>query len=366
MPTVATVGIANAVCLEHMDHAPIRPYFLALATVLLIVLTIFLFRPFLVTLGLAAIVAVMLDPINQRLRRARLPRGGAAIITVLIGLFVILIALTIVGAQLLNEIGQLHATVSEPGSLAHLQSAITRAGISLDRIAPGAGAYLTTLSENLALYAHEALRWVLAHAPGAFSSTVRFILQLFVFATTLYYLLKEGGHLRRSIVRLSPLTEDETSALLSRLVRTAHSVVRGSLVIALIQGVLTALGFYVFGIPNSILWGTVTVFASLIPGVGSSLVVVPGAIYLLLTGHIGNGIGLALWGLLGIGLIDNVLRPFLLAGRSSVHPLLILLAVLGGLALFGPGGIFLGPLIVSLLIGLLSIYAPEREEEAAA
>jgi len=347
-----------------MDHAPIRPYFLALATVLLIVLTVFLFRPFLVTLGLAAIVAVMLDPVNQRLRRMRFPRGGAAAITVVIGLLLILLALTIVGAQLVNEISQVYTYVSEPGSLAHLQASIARVGTSLDHIAPGAGAYLTTLSANLAVYLHQALRWALTHAPGAFSSTLHFILQLFVFIITLYYLLKEGGRLRTSIVRLSPLTEDETSSLLSRLVRTSHSVVRGSLVIAFIQGALTALGFYVFGIPNGILWGTVTVFASLIPNVGSSLVVVPGAIYLLLTGHTGNGIGLALWGLLGIGMIDNVLRPFLLAGRAAVHPLLIMLSVLGGLVLFGPGGIFLGPLIVSLLIGLLSIYAPEREETA--
>ena len=113
---------------------------------------------------------------------------------------------------------------------------------------------------------------------------------------------------------------------------------------------------------NGILWGTVTVFAALIPSIGSGFVTVPGAIYLLATGHIGNGIGLAIWGLLFIGLVDNVLRPYLLAGRASIHPLLILLSVLGGLALFGPGGLFLGPLIISLLLGLLSIYAPERDD----
>lgn len=348
-----------------MDHAPIRPYFLALATVLLIVLTVFLFRPFLVTLGLAAIVAVMLDPLNQRLRsRLRFSRGLAALATLIVGLILIALALTIVGAQLVNEATRVYEWLSAPDSISSAQAMFARVGTSLDRIAPGAGAYLQALSANLALYAHQALHWAIVRAPGAFSSTVHFIIQFFVFVITLYYLLKEGSNLRRSIMRLSPLTDDETSSLITRLIRTSHSVVRGSLLIALIQGALTAVGFYVFGISNAVLWGTVTVFASLIPGVGSSLVTVPGAIYLIVTGNLGNGIGLAIWGLLFIGLIDNILRPFLLAGRASVHPLLVLLSVLGGLALFGPGGIFLGPLIVSLLIGLLSIYAPEHEAEA--
>ena len=127
--------------------------------------------------------------------------------------------------------------------------------------------------------------------------------------------------------------------------------------IALIQGVLTAIGFSIFGIPHSILWGTVTIVVALIPGIGTALVLLPGIIYLFAIGETGSGIGLLVWGVLAVGLIDNLLGPKLVGRNLQLHPLLVLLSVLGGIAFFGPVGIFLGPICVSLLFALINVYS---------
>jgi len=345
-----------------MDHAHIRAYFLAIVTTLLTVLAVYMLRPFLVTVGLAAVFAVIFAPLNKSLIRARFPKALAALATLIIGVVCVAVPLSFLGVQLFHEAQDVYTSVSEPGSAARLQHAITSIGHSLDSSVPGSQPYFQSLSDNLTTYVRQSLSWGLNHAGVIFSGTLSFLLQAFVFLMTLYYFLKEGSRLGDAIGRFSPLAPAETEALTARLKQTIDSVVKGSLFIALIQGALTAVGFLIFGIPNSVLWGSVAVIGALIPSVGTALVMVPGVLYLLFVGHTGSAIGLALYGFIGVGTVDNFLRPYLVGGKASIHPLLVLLSVLGGVAFFGAGGLFLGPLIISLLLGLLSIYTPSRPQ----
>jgi predicted PurR-regulated permease PerM len=131
---------------------------------------------------------------------------------------------------------------------------------------------------------------------------------------------------------------------------------KGSLFIALIQGCLTGIGFAIAGVPNPALWGSVAMISALIPGIGTSLVLIPGILFLFGTGHPGPGFGLLAWGALAVGLIDNFLSPKLLGRGTNLHPLFILFSVMGGLALFGPLGFLFGPLVLSLWSALISIY----------
>lgn len=348
-----------------MDHTHIRAYFLAILTTLLTVLAVYMLRPFLVTVGLAAVFAVIFLPLNRRFAK-RMSRGPAAFATLLIAVICFAIPLTFLGIQFFREAQNVHTIISQPGSIEQGQHALVALGERLDPTIPGAGAYLATLSTNLGTYARQGLNLGFGYAGAVVTGTFSFILQLFVFLMTLYYILKEGPWLKRAIERFSPLTDTETNELFERLSRTISSVVRGTILIALIQGALSAVGFALFGIPNGVLWGTVAVFASMIPGIGVAIVFVPAVLFLLFTGHTGAGIGLALFGALVVGTIDNLLRPYLLSSRSSIHPLLILLSVLGGVAFFGFAGLFLGPLVMSLLLGLLSIYAPSQKDEVSA
>ena len=186
--------------------------------------------------------------------------------------------------------------------------------------------------------------------------TIDLFFNLFICFIAFYYFLKDGKELVKAIVSLSPLPDKNDYEILDKLEGAIVSVVRGSLVIAVIQGTLAWLGLLIFGVPNSVLLGSAAAITSLIPGAGTALIMVPSIIYLFLTGPIGNAAGLLVWQVIVVGLIDNMLSPMLIRRGMKVHPLFILLSVFGGLIFFGPIGFLLGPVVLSLLFAMIEIY----------
>jgi predicted PurR-regulated permease PerM len=223
-------------------------------------------------------------------------------------------------------------------------------------LVPSAQGFSADFSKNLSTYAETALQWIIQHVGSAASGVVGVFLKSFLFFIALYYLLRDGGRLKEKLVELSPLRDSYDEQIFDKLELAVHSVIKGNLTIALLQGILTGIGFTIFGVPNSFLWGTVAALAALIPGLGTGLVFVPTVLFMFFTGNVSAALGLAIWGLFAVGLIDNFLGPQLIGKGVNLHPLLVLLSVLGGLSLFGPIGLFLGPLSLSLLFAFLSIY----------
>ena len=176
----------------------------------------------------------------------------------------------------------------------------------------------------------------------------------------LFYLLRDGNRLKKSLMNISPLADNYDEIIFSKLRRAIRSVVVGSLTVSVIQGVLTGIGFYIFGIPNPALWGSFAVIAALIPGIGTSLIIVPGVLYLFFTGLHLHALGLLIFGVVAVGLIDNYLGPILVNRGVNIHPFIILLSVMGGLIFFGPIGFIAGPLIVALLFALLEVYSASK------
>lgn len=347
-----------------MDHQHIRAYFLVIVTTLLGILAIYMFRPFLVTIGLAAVFAVIFTPVNRRLERFGLPRTLASFCTLILSVLGLVVLLTFFGVQLFREAHNVYVVLSYPGSIAHAQQALLSFGQKTNSTIPGASAAAASLAARLSEIAHQGASLGLGYAGAVVTWSAGFILQAIIFLMTFFYFLREGDQLKSTVERFSPLTKEETTLLFGRLVRTISSVMRGTILIALLQGVITTIGFSLFGVPNSVLWGTVGVIAALVPPLGVMVVFIPAALYLLFTAHIGSAIGLAIFGVVAICIVDYGLRPRILSSRTSIHPLLVLLSVLGGIAFFGPAGLFLGPLVISLLLGLLSIYAPAGQSEA--
>jgi predicted PurR-regulated permease PerM len=205
-------------------------------------------------------------------------------------------------------------------------------------------------------YLKQWVGWLLQNLGSIFSNLAKIIVSSFIFLFALYYLLKDGIRLKKTIIALSPLAADDNEAIIQKLEGTMASVIKGSLLIALIQGVLTAVGFTIFGVPNAFLWGSVAVIAALIPGIGTSLVLAPAVIFLFLSGGTLSAIGLLVWGIGAVGLIDNFLGPKLIGRGMQLHPFLVLLSVLGGIGFFGPLGFLFGPLVLSLFFALIDIY----------
>ena len=344
-----------------MKAEVLRPYFLLFLLVLMFATVASIIKPFFGPLVLATIAAVVLQPVYARVLRIASGRGLAALITVFLTSICIVLPLFFLGTQIFNEVRNLSTSFTATSGHTYLSNTIDNTGTLLDKAIPGAGAVFDTLGGNLDQYARVALSYMAAHLGSVATSVAAFFLNLLIFFIAFYYLLKDGPAFKKAIITLSPLADNDDESIFSRLEVATNSIIKGSFTIGLLQGVLTGFGFFLFGIPNFVLWGMVATFSSFIPGIGTSLVLVPGVAFLLFTGHTSMALGLAAWSILAVGLIDNFLGPRLMSRGTEVHPLLVLLGVLGGLVLFGPLGIFLGPLTISFLFVLLGILSrPDR------
>ncbi len=333
-------------------------YFLLALLVGAIILTYFIFEPFLAPLVLAAVFAVVLQPLYKSIHSS-LPRWPsiAALVTVLISVVCTLVPLSIVATEIGIEARGLYIQIADPATRAEIHDSLRDIDAVIGARIPAARGFSNNLSANISDYAQSVLQWVIQHLGTAASGAASLVLKFFLFFIALYYLLRDGARLKQTIIELSPLKDTYDERIFNKLERAVNSVIKGNLTIALIQGVLTSIGFTIFGVPNSVLWGTVTAIAALIPGLGTGTIFVPTIIFMYFTGHAASALGLTLWGVLAVGLIDNFLSPQLIGRGVNLHPLLVLLSVLGGLAFFGPIGLFLGPLSISLLFAFLSIYS---------
>lgn len=316
-------------------------------------LAFFILKPFLFALILALIFATVFAPLHERLLALVRGRGAlAALLSILCVLVVIIVPLSFVGMQVFSESTQLYASLASGGAT----DLSLRVNAALEDFALLSGLPIT-FSVDVDHYAQQWLQWLIQHLGPFFASLAKAAVSVFIFLIALYYLFKDGRTFKKAIVAFSPLEDTYDEAIFTKLSAAMNSVVRGSLAVALVQGVLTAVGFALFGVPNPALWGSVAAVAALVPGVGTALVILPAVLYLFFGGETSLAAGLLLWGALAVGLVDNFLGPTLAGRGMRIHPFLILLSILGGIGFFGPLGFLIGPLVISLLFVLLEIYA---------
>lgn len=337
-----------------------NPFLLASLAGMLI-LVFFIIKPFLATLVFAIICAVSLYPIYKKiLKFVGNGEALAASITLIASIICIIIPLIYLGTQLVREAIQFYESLSQMnGNQSGIVIVINDLGQKSEKFIPGTGQYFTNLSENLTLYTKQWLNWLISNLGQVISSASLLLLDLFLFFVTFYYLLKDGDKLKREIIKLIPLKDTDGESIFAKLNRAINSIIKGNLMIAFLKGILTAIGFYLFGLPNGILWGSFTIITSFIPNIGTAIVLFPAVVYLFVIGSNASAIGLAIWGIVIVGLTDNILGPKLIGKNLQLHPIFVLLSILGGLVIFGPIGLFLGPLVISLLFALLALYSEE-------
>lgn len=333
------------------SHNKLQNHFFFLLLLIAGVIMYYIFRPFLTALILALSFAVIFKPLYTRiLVSVRNRENIAAFITVIFILLIVFVPLMFVGSLLFNEAQGLYSTVTaNSGAIQSVNNAGDRLETYLQRFAPD-------ITIDIAQYARYSLQWTISHLDSFFSSFFRVVLGLFIMILALFYILRDGSKLRSQFVLLSPLANIYDDQILTRLKNAINSIVRGSLVIAILQGALASVGVWIFGLPNPIIWGACAVIGSLIPGLGTFIVMAPGILYLFYTQHMGAALGLLIWSVIIVGLVDNITAPFLIGRGIKIHPFLILLSVLGGLAFFGPIGFLLGPIMLAFFFALLDIY----------
>lgn len=344
---------------SEVNHHKLELYFVLMLLAGVGILTFSIFRPFLHVLILAMVFATVFKPIHKKALIITRKRSAlAALLATVSVLVVVIVPLTFLGMQIFQEATGLYSFLISNGGIVDFSRGVSDVIRSTTKFSP----MPIELSTDVNEYLQQGLRWLLQHLGPLFSNIAKVLLAVFVFLVALYYSFKDGHKLKRAIVALSPLHDIHDEMIFDKLVVAINSVVKGSMVVALIQGILTAVGFVIFGVPNAALWGSVAAIAALIPGIGTALVILPAIFYLFFSGETLFAGGLLLWGIVAVGLIDNFLGPKLVERGIQLHPFLILLSILGGISFFGPLGFLLGPLVLSMLFTLLEIYFTIKKE----
>jgi predicted PurR-regulated permease PerM len=320
---------------------------------LLVYLVYLVFEPFLVPLGWAAVFAVIFHSLNKRLER-RLGRNPAAALSTA-GVTLILIVPSLLLMILFVREG-IDATRDMQASMAAGEfGGFNRAW---GWIAAHLAAQSTVDLPGLVRQGASRLGEYLASELGAvLRNIVLFLFELVVMLFALFYILRDGEAIMKRIRLFLPFEEAMREKMLAEARDLIFASVTTSLVIAAVQGVLCGGAFAIVGVSSALFWGVVMAFLSLLPVVGAWPVWIPAAIWLFSTGHAVRA--LLLIGICG-GLgatIDNILRPVLLGGRSSLNGLLVFISVLGGIAVFGVLGVVLGPIVVATAVGVLDVYS---------
>ncbi len=309
-------------------------------------------QPFAIVLMTAAVFAVSVSPVEKFFRRKLGHRAISSLIVVLLVLIIIVVPLVIAGIVMVNQAVDIaHQLIAQNGSIFAID-------FSTSPLVQHLPAAVQTYINNIDLRAGLVMlaEWVSQHLGLIFSSAGGFLFKTFIFFICLYYFLVDRERLVHEILVLSPLRDKTDSNILARMTGTIRAVVTGSLVVAVAQGVVAGIGLAIFGVPGFLIWAALVVVAANIPFVGTASIMVPACVYLLLSGHEPAAIGLAIWSIVLVGLIDNFLKPFIVEGRTNMHPLLILLTILGGLQVFGPIGLIIGPTVLAAFLSLVELY----------
>jgi len=337
--------------LTNMQETQLRTAFFLLLLSGVLVLVFFILQPYLITLSIAATAAVILYPIyNVLLSKLKERKTIAAFCMVALTILLLLVPLTFFGIQIATEATDVYRALQGEDSASFLKDVIGMVEGLAQQYIPA------TVSFDLNRYAGQALNWIASNLQSFFAGTLRAVLLIFLGIVAYFYMLRDGKSFTKALTELSPLAEDEDRKILDRLRQAMNSVIRGSLIIAILQGIVTGIGLAIFGIPSAVLLGSIAGVGALIPSVGTSIILAPVIIYLFVTGEYFSAVGLLLWGAFAVGLIDNFLHPLLVGRGMKMHPMFVFFAVIGGIAFFGISGFILGPLIMSLLFGLLEIF----------
>ncbi len=334
------------------QHMTIEKWFFLLITAVIAYLFWSILQPFALVLLTAAVAAIILAPVDERLNKfLKHPRVSAAIISfgVVVLVFVPMLLLSLVMIKQASEI--LQHSLSPTG---WIEATRTFLAPFLALLPSNVQQFI--LSYDLNELGLTAARWAFDNIGSVFSSATNLILNTFLFFVALYYLIVDRKRLYHEVLALSPLKDSVDNKILKRVVGTVRSVVFGVLILSFVQGIFAAIGMSIFGVPGALIWGAATIVAALVPVVGVALVLGPAVLYLFFTGSTGAGIGLLIWSVVVVGLADNVLGPYLIRGTTHMHSFLVLVAVLGGIQTFGYIGLIIGPTILAAFLALIELY----------
>lgn len=306
--------------------------------------------PFFSGLALAVIIVIICYPLYQRVLRFTPRRNAtvASIVTTLIVIAVVVLPLALISTILVREAVDFYQNLGAGQDLA-MERYVNDFEVVVRQYIPE---FELSLTDTL----RESAGWFTSNLGNIFAGTLSTVFVFVIAFIGSFYFFRDGKEFLKLAIKASPLPEHEDAIIFARLTQAIRSVVTGTVMIALIQGTLAAIGFTLFGVPQAVLWGSLAAVGALIPGIGTMVITIPAVVFLFVSGAPAAAIGLLLWGATVVGTIDNFLGPYLMSRGSNLHPFITLISALGGVALFGPIGFIIGPVIMVLFMVLLEIY----------
>jgi len=324
-------------------------YFFMVCFLIIVAASIYVVRPYIITVISAILLTYIFYPLYLKIKAGVRNENVASVITTAIIIFIIIIPLIFAANALISQsidffyrIRNIDVSVAE--------SFISRYVNNNVEVQEQFKDLLNKLALSLA---KEASDFVV--------SLPHRILQFFAMIFTMFYFFKDGQSIVERIQEHIPMREAHKRHITRKFSSVVYASLYGLVTTAFIQGTVGAIGLWIFGVPSPILWGLVMIILSMLPFVGASFVWFPASLYKIFTGEMFNGIGLLLYGLFIVSTIDNIIRPKIVGSKGKIHPVLVLLGVLGGIRVFGLLGIILGPLILAILNVFLELYILERD-----
>ncbi len=353
-----------------MNHPDIQAKTFLLLLVLVTVAFGWILMPYFGAIFWGTVLAILFAPFHRKVQ-ARMPNRPvlAALATLSICLVLVILPLILIAVSLASEGTVLYQKVTsgqidvrvELGKVfnalpAWVHSIMDRFGLDS----------LASLQERVSSAAVEGSRLIATHILNIGMNAFDFVVSFFVMLYLLFFLLKDGSVLAGRIQRAIPLSAENRRNLFEKFTTVTRATVKGNFLVAAAQGAMGGLAFWALGVQAPVLWAVVMAFLSLLPAVGAAIVWVPVALYFLATGAIWKGLILVAFGVLVIGLLDNVLRPLLVGKDIKMPDYLVLISTIGGMAIFGLNGFVIGPMVAAMFLAMWDIFSHHKNSAANA
>ena len=322
--------------------------------------------PFVATIIGSAVLGVVCYPLHLRVHSRMTRPGLAALLSTLLVLIIFLVPLTLLAATVMQELRAAFQSLA-PGTT---EQGASRIWAVLDRPLAVVGTWLgmepSELRALLATRLQEAGSAILGRTIPVLGAAGGGVVKLVIGVGTLYCTFLYGGRLYKNVVALSPLGPQRTETLLNTVHEMVLASFYGVVAVAAAQGLLCGLGAWIAGLPSPVLWGVAAAVVSVLPLFGSALVWLPAAAILFVQGSIGRGVFMLIWGVGLVSTIDNFIRPMVVMTKLPVHPLIVFIAMLGGVEAFGLMGILFGPVILAVTVVLFRMLREEMSGRESA
>lgn len=351
-----------------MNSTELQQKVFLLMLVVVSVAFIWILLPFYGAVFWGSVLAILFTPLYRSLLKIMKQRRNlAALTTLLLCLLIVILPVTIMAVSLLQE-GLLVYQRIRSGELnfgAYFQQVINVLPTWISDLLDRSGVTnISELRDMLSTGVLQGSQFLAMHALSIGQNTFEFLISFAIMLYLLFFLLRDGAMLASKIKQAIPLSMEQKRLLFSKFTTVIRATVKGNVAVAATQGALGGAIFYFLDIQAALLWGFVMAFLSLLPAVGAGLIWAPVAIYFLVTGAIRDGIILIAFGVLVIGLVDNLLRPVLVGRDTKMPDYVILISTLGGLVIFGLNGFVIGPVIAAMFIAAWDLFSSSKETPA--